>query len=150
MRFVFFLMLCGAAFAERKVAITIDDLPLGGGGSNCSFEKTRAVNRRLLEAFQRTRTPVTGFANTGRCGFDSQQQLAILGDWLEAGADLGNHTYTHPDLNSVPLDEYLANAAKGEDLLQEALRKKGKQLRYFRHPFLHTGKDAATREGLEK
>jgi peptidoglycan/xylan/chitin deacetylase (PgdA/CDA1 family) len=72
---------------------------------------------------------------------------SILHVWLEHGAELGNHTYSHPDLNTTPLDEYTANIMRGEPAITQAV---GHRPRYFRHPFLHAGADVATKRGLEK
>jgi peptidoglycan/xylan/chitin deacetylase (PgdA/CDA1 family) len=38
----------------------------------------------------------------------------ILDVWLDAGADLGNHSYSHKNLNNVTLDEFTADIARGE------------------------------------
>jgi hypothetical protein len=72
-----------------------------------------------------------------------------LNTWLDAGADLGNHTFSHPSLNTTPLPEYIANIERGEPAIKQALDARGKKLRYFRHPFLFAGKDRETRQGLE-
>jgi peptidoglycan/xylan/chitin deacetylase (PgdA/CDA1 family) len=71
----------------------------------------------------------------------------ILKIWLDHGATLGNHTWSHPDLNTVPLQEYEADLLRGEPAIAQAL---GHRPVFFRHPFLHAGKDAATRHGLEE
>ena len=67
----------------------------------------------------------------------------ILRLWKEAGADLGNHTCSHPDLNSTPVAEYERDILKGESVTTSVLRHTPK---YFRYPFLHTGANAATRQ----
>ena len=63
----------------------------------------------------------------------------ILNMWLDAGAGLGNHTYSHLPLNSTPVEAYEADIVKGEPLLRELLARRGKQLRYFRYPMLQSG-----------
>ncbi len=47
---------------------------------------------------------------------------SILNLWLDAGADLGNHTFTHPDINDVPLAQYTADIVKGEPELKRRTR----------------------------
>jgi peptidoglycan/xylan/chitin deacetylase (PgdA/CDA1 family) len=62
--------------------------------------------------------------------------------WKAAGADLGNHTCSHLDLNSTPVEIYKADILKGEKVTTTIL---GRRPRYFRHPFLHAGKEAETK-----
>jgi peptidoglycan/xylan/chitin deacetylase (PgdA/CDA1 family) len=136
---------------HRKVAITIDDLPLGGGDTSaCTLDNVRHMTDKLLHPFAEQKIPVIGFVNAGRCEDLTPEALReILNMWLDAGADLGNHTYSHPDLNNTPLAEYEADILRGEPAVREALAQRGKTLRYFRHPFLRTGLDLTTKHELE-
>jgi len=70
--------------------------------------------------------------------------------WLDAGADLGNHTYSHADLSRMPVAQFEAEIARGEPVTRAALASRGRELRYFRHPFLHTGLDMETRQAIEE
>ena len=136
------LLLCAAPLsaAERQVAITIDDLPRGGDGGPRTLAGVRAMTDRLLEPFRVQRIPVMGFFNEGReVGFGANGLRQILDLWLDAGADLGNHSYSHPNINTVPLEQYTVDIIRGEPLLRAALAARGKKLVYYRHPFLHTG-----------
>jgi peptidoglycan-N-acetylglucosamine deacetylase len=145
------LLLCVAftAFAQpRRVAITIDDLPRGGDSSRegRDLASIRSMTLKLLEPLGGI--PVIGFVNAGRATqLDDAGLQSVLKLWLDHGATLGNHTWSHPDLNTVPLAEYEADLLRGEPAVAQAL---GRRPVYFRHPFLHAGKDAATRRGLEK
>jgi peptidoglycan-N-acetylglucosamine deacetylase len=136
---------------RRSVAITVDDLPRGGDGSAPSFDAVYAMNERLLRPFKDGRIPVIGFVNAHQeltLGADNLRRLLDL--WLDAGADLGNHTYSHPDINNVPLADYTANVVKGEPIVRAALAARGRTLRYFRHPFLHAGPTPELKAGLQK
>lgn len=138
-----------AAAGNRSVAITIDDLPRGGDmarGQPGAFPALLDLTRRLTGHFRRGRIPFTGFVNSGNWPELAPEQLdRLLRIWLEAGAELGNHTHTHPDFNTVELEAYLDNV-KACDV---ALRRVVKQPRFFRHPFLHAGPTEAKRRGLE-
>jgi len=137
-----------AAFGQpRQVAITIDDLPRGGDlPRGRDLATVRAMTVKLLAPLRGV--PVIGFVNGGRAEALGDAGLqTILKIWLDRGATLGNHTWSHPDLNSVPLEEYEADLVRGETPVTQAL---GHRPVYFRHPFLHAGKDAATRRGLEE
>ena len=137
-----------AAFPQsRQVAITIDDLPRGGDlPAGRSLDAIRAMTVKLLAPLDGV--PVIGFVNAGRGEALGDAGLQrILKIWLDHGATLGNHTWSHPDLNTVPLQEYEADLLRGEPAIAQAL---GHRPVFFRHPFLHAGKDAATRHGLEE
>jgi len=135
---------------RRAVAITIDDLPRGGDGSGPSFDAVWATNDKLLRPFKDGRIPLTGFVNAHHeltLGADKLRRLLDL--WLDTGAELGNHTYSHPDINNVSLADYTANVAKGEPLVRAALAARGRTLRYFRHPYLHAGPTPEIKAGLQ-
>ena len=137
-----------SAFAQpRQVAITIDDLPRGGDSRDArDLASIRDLTTQLLAPLRGI--PVIGFVNAGRAeqlGAPGLQTILKL--WLDAGATLGNHTWSHPDLNTTPLADYEADLLRGEPAITQAL---GHPPIFFRHPFLHAGKDAATRRALEK
>ena len=70
--------------------------------------------------------------------------------WLDAGLELGNHTFSHPDINRVPLDTFKQDVIRGEEVTSELLKAKGRSMRYFRHPFLHAGNNIETKREFEK
>jgi peptidoglycan/xylan/chitin deacetylase (PgdA/CDA1 family) len=126
--------------AGREVAITIDDLPRGGDGGVRTLAGVRAMTERLLKPFHDEKIPLIGFVNEGRdVDFGPDGLRQILNLWLDAGADLGNHSYSHLNINKVPLEQYTADVVKGEPLLRSLLEKRGKKLEFYRHPFLFTG-----------
>ncbi len=133
------------AAQNRQVCITVDDLPVVAYGiSDTGFQKD--IMQRLLLALEQHRVPAVGFVNgkkaMGATGPDSFQ-VRQLRYWLEHHGELGNHTFSHPDYNKVSMEVFGEDVLKGEEILLPLMAGKGMQLRYFRHPFLHTG---ATRE----
>ena len=60
------LLLLGAAAAQRRVAITIDDLPRGGDDGPRTLPAVRAMTKRLLKPYAKGKIPVIGFFNEGR------------------------------------------------------------------------------------
>lgn len=134
----------------RLVAITIDDLPRGGDGGATGLAEIRTMTERLLRPFRDQQIPVTGFVNEGRThAFGAAGLRQILDVWLDHGADLGNHSYSHLDLNAVPLDQYTADIVRGEPVTRAALEARGRTLRYYRHPFLRTGPTLDVKRGLQ-
>jgi peptidoglycan/xylan/chitin deacetylase (PgdA/CDA1 family) len=61
----------------------------------------------------------------------------ILEVRLAAGADLGNHSRSHWDINDTSLQECTADIINGEPVLREVLAAHGEKLEFYRHPFLH-------------
>jgi len=139
-----------AAPAGRQVAITIDDLPRGGDGGDRGFEGIRAMTARLLQPFRAGHIPVTGFVNAGRTELSAHDLRRILDLWLDAGAELGNHTWSHADLNTTPVAEYEQEIVKDEPPIREALEARGMRLEFFRYPYLHAGPSAETRRLIEQ
>jgi peptidoglycan/xylan/chitin deacetylase (PgdA/CDA1 family) len=144
-------LLLGSAFAAtgREVAITIDDLPRGGDGDSRELTSVRAMTERLLEPFRAERIPVIGFVNEGRAVEIGPGGLReVLDIWLDAGADLGNHSYSHLNINNVPLAEFTADITRGESIVADVLAAHGRSLKYFRHPFLFLGSTFELKAGL--
>jgi peptidoglycan/xylan/chitin deacetylase (PgdA/CDA1 family) len=68
---------------------------------------------------------------------------------VELGLELGNHSFSHPDINTTPLAAYQADVLRGEESTRALLEETGRELRFFRHPFLHTGLDLETKRSFE-
>jgi len=137
-----------AAGAGREVAITIDDLPRGGDGGGRSFAEIRGMTERLLAPFREGKIPVTGFVHPGRTELAPPDLGRILDLWLDAGAELGNHTWSHADLNRVPVAEYEQDILKTDAALRPVVETHGKRLEFFRYPMLHAGSTADTKRAV--
>ncbi len=106
------------------------------------------IVERLLEKIKQEKTPVTAFVNENKLevnGNRDPERVAILKSWLDAGIDLGNHTYAHKSQNQIPVSEAKEDILKGERTIKELLATQNRKPKYFRHPFLHTGRDSVTR-----
>jgi peptidoglycan/xylan/chitin deacetylase (PgdA/CDA1 family) len=152
---VLMVVLAGLAWAQqgvpaREVAITFDDLPLGG--PEIPLERMRAMTAALLETLKRHQVQAVGLVNENRLyrGGEMDERVAILRSWLDAGQELGNHTFSHPSFQETPLAAYQEDVIRGETVTRQLLAEKGMKMRYFRHPFLRTGPDLQTRAAFEK
>jgi peptidoglycan/xylan/chitin deacetylase (PgdA/CDA1 family) len=132
----------------RAIAITFDDLPATRSGSLADMQ---AITRRLLAHFRTQAIQVTGFVNEGKLAVPGEEaaRTALLEAWLDAGHDLGNHTYSHRRLYDTPLPEFEEEVLRGERITRRLLVERGRTPRYFRHPTLNTGPDAATKAAFE-
>jgi peptidoglycan/xylan/chitin deacetylase (PgdA/CDA1 family) len=117
---------------------------------HCDAAAYRAQNVKMLDALRRNNVPATGLVvEGGRCVPRRSVVPEILKMWLDAGAELGNHTYSHPDLNTTTVAAYEADIIRGETALGKALAERSKKIRYFRYPMLHAGRDAVTKEAIQ-
>ncbi len=138
----------------REIAVTFDDLPAVSvaRGDPASLA---AFTDRLLANFTAHAVPVVGFVNEGKLtvageGLDAQSaRIALLGKWLAAGFELGNHTYSHRSLNDLEIEAFQADVVRGEPVTSTLLGATGRRLRYFRHPFLQVGLDLQKRQAFE-
>src|SRR6187455_2379207 len=129
-----------------QVAVTIDDLPVHGPAPP---GVTRlAMTERLLAAFAAHHlTSVHGFVNGKRVDDDPATE-AVLRRWVAAGHELGNHSWSHPSLNTAALDAYLADLRRGEEILARVAP--GQPWKVFRYPFLQQGDTVEKRDGVRR
>lgn len=126
---------------SKKMAITIDDLPM------VTLEQDDAVrlqmNLDLLSHLSEYQVPAIGFVNERKLYNDDGEIVPVrrqmLVEWMEAGLELGNHTYSHPDYNSLTPEQFFEEIIKGERVTRPLMSAYQKELKYFRHPFLHRG-----------
>ncbi len=137
------------AQTSRRIALTFDDLP--GVSQQSSLAVLDDINARLLATLRIERVPAVGFVNERGLDVDGERdaRIAILKRWVSASFTLGNHTYSHPDLNTTPLEQYQADVLKGEAVTRRLLADAGQRLIYFRHPYTHTGPTPEIRAGAD-
>lgn len=138
------------AQSKRMIAITMDDLPVVS--TRTDIRNRQNITRRLLAQIKRARVPVIGFVNENKLYSGNkldEQQVDLLRMWLDAGLELGNHTYSHRSLNAIPLEEYEADLLRGETVTKQLLSERGRTIRYFRHPYLQTGRTLAIKASFD-
>jgi peptidoglycan/xylan/chitin deacetylase (PgdA/CDA1 family) len=138
--------------ARREIAITLDDLPgVQTTGGGCDVKAFEALNRKLISALTSHEIPALGLVVESRVCAEKHAALAgLLKMWLDAGLELGNHSYSHFDINNTPRTSYEADVIRGEETTQKLLKERGRAIRYFRYPYLHAGKDLETKRAFEK
>jgi peptidoglycan/xylan/chitin deacetylase (PgdA/CDA1 family) len=133
---------------ERTLAVTVDDLPATPA---TDLAEMRRITKGVLAALKKHRAPAVGFVNENKLAPEAErkERVALLRQWLEAGHDLGNHTYSHADLQTTPLAAYEREVMRGEEETRRLLAERGRGVRFFRHPFTHTGPSAEVRAAFE-
>ena len=132
----------------RRVAITIDDGPVVGDMGD--LPRFQRISDGLIGSLAAEKVPATIFVNERQLNVAGQRdaRAAVLEQWLDAGFDLGNHTYSHPSLNNVPLWQYEDDVVKGEVIMRPLLERRGRRLEWFRYPFLHSGATEEVHQGI--
>jgi len=136
----------------RQVAVTFDDLPFTGDRGRTDVNALRAFTAKLLDTIKSHRIPAIGFVNERKLQRAGEQEarIAVLKMWTDAGLELGNHTFAHADFDRTPLAAFQQQVIDGEPVTRSLLAARGMKLRYFRHPYLHTGPDRKTKEAFEQ
>ncbi len=150
LRLLFFIptfLHCILSYSQtKKVCFTIDDLPT----VTYSIKDSKldlSITQKLISTFKKYDIPAIGYVCEGklyRNGILDSNKLEVLKQWLENGYDLGNHTYAHFDYNKVTDSIFFNDILKGERIIKPLLREYNKELKYFRHPYLHTGMDSVS------
>jgi peptidoglycan/xylan/chitin deacetylase (PgdA/CDA1 family) len=135
---------------DRQIAITIDDLPAGAANSMSAAAITE-MTAKLLATLRQQQVPVVGFVNEGKLYKfgEVDERIKALNMWLDAGFELGNHTFGHTSLNGAGLKDFEESVVRGETVTRLLLAQHKMRLRYFRHPYLDVGRDLQTRRDAE-
>jgi len=157
---------------DRRVVLTFDDLP---ATAVCDAGTIRAITDGIVTTLASAGVTAAAFATLGRGCLEPDLVRETLSRWTEVAAPIGNHTATHPDLNSMSLAGYLADLDSGQALLEAALAEAASTAsvprekvspgemspepvvsdatvshgdRWFRPPLLHTGPTPQKQQGL--
>src|ERR1700751_1742520 len=135
--------------AYRQVAITIDDLP--AAANSMPAAEITDMTTRLMAALRKQNIPVVGFVNEKKIykWGEVDDRIKALQLWPDNGFELGNHTFSHASLNRVGLKQWEEEIIRGETVTRMLLAEHSMTLRYFRHPYLDTGRDLETRRQAE-
>ena len=137
--------------AGRLVAVTFDDLPAQPREAPTG-EAMVGLSRAIVGALRERSIPAVGFVNEGKLVVGDRvdpERVRALEIWLEAGLELGNHTYSHPSLHRTPVAVYLVEIERGQAVTTDLLAGRGSKVRWFRHPYLHTGRDLETKGAVD-
>lgn len=149
----FILIITTSVFSQdgqKTITITIDDLPVVS--TRTDIKNRREITKKLLKHITDAGVPAIGFVNENKLyinGKRDEAQVGLLRMWLDAGLELGNHTYSHKSLHSLALGDYQNEILKGEPITKELLAARNQKLRFFRHPFLQTGRSLEVKSGLD-
>ncbi|GGE81517.1 GDSL-type esterase/lipase family protein [Sphingomonas prati] len=125
-----------------SIALTFDDIP--SHGPLPPGETRVGVIRAITAALSRAKAPAFGFLNAAS-NRDADTASATAA-WRAAGLPLGNHSYSHPNLDAVGPVRFAADIAQNEAPLAAAAGTT--DWHWFRYPFLSEGATPAVRDAI--
>jgi peptidoglycan-N-acetylglucosamine deacetylase len=132
------------ALPTRTVALTFDDLPAADSRDPAVVAST---NLAILHALDRHRAIVTGFVIGERVeALPNGREL--LQQWIERGHDLGNHTFSHGDVNAQTVQAFTDEVTRTEAIVRPLLPSPRTLPLYLRFPFNHTGDTAEKHDAI--
>jgi peptidoglycan/xylan/chitin deacetylase (PgdA/CDA1 family) len=136
----------------RTIAVTIDDLPYVRMGDAAYLTSAEPATAKILSTLKKYKVPAVGFVNERQLEYENQREArtALLRAWIESGMMLGNHTYSHPDLNRLTVEQFQQEIEKGDVVTRQLMKSRGPYQLYFRHPMTHTGDTVEKKEAIEK
>lgn len=144
MKYIFAVLIwmgCMAANAQ-SVAFTFDDGPRLAATPLLTPQQR---NQAILDALARHKVQAALFV-TAANGADRPEGYALAKAWGQAGHAVGNHTMTHPDLNSAKLSlaQYQQEILDCDSIIRTL---PGYQ-KWFRFTFLREGNTPEKRDGM--
>ena len=133
-----------AALETPQIAITFDDLP--AHGPLPPGETRMEIISKIIAALRAARVPPTyGFVN-GQLLERQPADAAVLKAWRAAGNPLGNHTWSHMNLDEHSLEEFEGDITANEGTLTDWTA--GEDWQWLRFPFLAEGDTPEKRAGI--
>lgn len=125
----------------QQIAFTWDDVP--AHGTLPAGETRVEVAQTLIAAMKDAHMPPAyGLVN----GVQTEREplsTPVLEMWRDAGLPLGNHTWSHPNLNSSSLADWEADLLKNEPLLKKHMG--NADWHWIRYPYIAEGETAEKR-----
>jgi len=127
-----------------KIAFTFDDLP--AHGSLPPGETRMEVAAKTIAALRAANVPeIYGFVNAADLE-KNPSDVDVLKAWRAAGFPLGNHTWSHMNLNQHTVEEFEAEVLRNEPSIAPLME--GEDWHWFRYPFLAEGDTADKRAAI--
>ena len=123
------------AVAQKKVSITIDDVP-----NTSNYEKD-GYSSKLLQQLDSLNIPIAIFVNEGLIyKSDSvSENFELLNNW--SGKE-GNHSFGHSRYSESGIELFSKDVLNGEAISRNLSKVHDKPLEYFRFPYNDIGKDS--------
>lgn len=130
----------------QQVALTFDDLP--SHGPLPPGLTRRDVAKSVITTLREWKAPmVFGFVNA-KALRDEPRHAEVLKLWTEAGLPLGNHTWSHMDLDASTAEDFQKDILANESVLRALMP--GRDWHWFRYPYLREGDTAQKKHAIDE
>ena len=129
-----------------QIAFTFDDLP-AHGPLPANETRLQVISKIVSALHDAGLPPIYGFVN-GYWTVSEPVDISVLQAWHDAGNPLGNHTWSHMNLNQHTLEEFEADSSENEALLASLMKNKNEDWHWFRFPFLAEGDTPEKKAGV--
>ena len=141
-----------AVAQSRSIAITFDDLPYAQDDrDDLALEQKTTAN--MTSVVKKYHVPSVAFVNENKVIWHAGQidaHVALLDQWMDAGAELGNHNFGHVGLTATPLAKVEDAVIQGEPIIRQLMERRGRKLRYYRQPMMQTGPTAEIKAAFDR
>jgi len=138
------LGLLATSARAQEIAFTFDDLP--AHAALPAGQIRLEIAQSLLATLKaQGLPPVYGFVNGVR-EVEEPASRSVLPAWRAAGFPLGDHSWSHLNLNTHTLEAFEADVLKNRPVLEREMP--GQDWRWFRFPFLSQGDTPEKRAGV--
>lgn len=124
----------------KQMAVTIDDLPFGYA-RGLTVEQRRDAVGQVLATLRKHNIKAAMFVVGGSI---TDQNRDFVDAVSAAGHTIGNHSFSHRDIGTMTIEDYVIDIQKGEDAIK--LWVKGP--RFFRYPLLRQGDTVEKRDAI--
>src|SRR6185436_542983 len=100
------LLPASARMPPPPVLVSVDDLPIAGG-ANPAPEERRRITRGLLATLARHHVRAVGLVTWSNV--HDAADLDLLRMWLDAGHELGNHSWDHLSYTATDTTTYVGD-----------------------------------------
>jgi peptidoglycan-N-acetylglucosamine deacetylase len=126
--------LCLHVSEAQQIALTFDDLP-SHGDLPPGQSRLQVVNS-IIATLKAQQLPSTYGFVVGAWANDPSTS-SVLDAWRSAGQLMGNHSWSHSDLNTMSAESFEAEIAQNEAVLEKYMRRA--DWHWFRYPYIHEG-----------
>lgn len=142
--FILFITVCRSVSGqEKKVCLTIDDLPVVIYDGQRSGVGAETLTSDIVDFLTVRKIPAVGFVNEKKLireGNIDPAAVELLEYWLQNRLELANHTFRHLNYHRTDFDTFALDILNGEKISRPLSRRYDMPYRYFRFPFLNIGK----------
>lgn len=131
-----------------RLAVTVDDLP-GGGPELQGYTRVQIVKDLIAVLRAHGVKEATGFV-VGSMLATHPDRREALDAWVQAGFEVGNHTYSHDKIGELGLDGYMKDILADRAVVDPLEKRTGQRHSYFRFPYLEEGATPAERRALRR